>query len=692
MLRSLPIAWRITLLVLLGAGVVLGIVSFVSYTSARDLLEREKQAEFAAVSEAVANRIDVVGRSVEKVTEGLAVTVDDTEPSPARARMLLRGTVRANDELYAAGIGYEPRLYDNFAPYAYEPGGQYGDASSGDGETSSQIVVTDLGRDGRAYDVNDWYQLPVQMRRSVWTEPYYQAGGGEVVLATYAVPVRLRDDPAPVSAVVAGDISLFWLRRLLQDIDLGDSGYAFLISKTGTFIAHPDPSFIMNQSVFSVAAAREDPDLRAIGQKMIAGESGYVAFDGLRTMKADEPSWLAYRPVPSTGWSLGIVVADSEISQDVLALNRTQWVIALAGIAALLVITLLIAGSITRPIRGLDAATHSLAHGDLDAPLPKAKGRDEIARLTTSFSQMRDDLQQHIEDLRESTAAQERMHSELRIAASIQMDLVPRTFPPFPERHDLDLFATLVPAREVGGDFYDFVEVDGDHLCLAVADVSGKGVPAALLMAVGRSFLRSLVREGGSPAEVVRQLNDEIAAENEASMFITMFLAYVDLRTGEVRYASAGHNPPFHVTAAGAARQVPRVRGIALGARQGMVYDEGSFTLAPGDMLFLYTDGVSEAMDAEDKMFTEPRIGDELGAAVVGGVSVDAVVGAVSGETRAGAVSCEAVVEHLLAAVRRHADGVEQFDDVTMLAFRYLGPDDGGAPAGERPASPDRSG
>ena len=271
MLRSLPIAWRITLLVLLGAGVVLGIVSVVSYTSARDLLEQEKQAEFAAVSEATASRIDVVGRSVEKVTEGLAVTVDDTEPSPARARKLLRGTVRANDELYAAGIGFEPRLYDNFAPYAYEPGGQYGDASAGDEQSSARIVVTDLGRDGRAYEVNDWYQLPVQMRRPVWTEPYYQEGGGEVVLATYAVPVRLRDDPVPVSAVVAGDISLFWMRRLLQDIDLGDTAYEFLISKTGTFIAHPDPSFIMNESVFSVAASREDSALRDLGQKMTAG-------------------------------------------------------------------------------------------------------------------------------------------------------------------------------------------------------------------------------------------------------------------------------------------------------------------------------------------------------------------------------------------------------------------------------------
>ena len=660
MLSSLPIAWRITALVLLGAGVVLGIVSFVSYTSARDMLEREKRAEFAAVTAATANRIDVVGRSVEKVTEGLAGAVDDVEPARARARRMLRKTVRGNEELYAAGIGFEPATYGRYAPYAFEPGSQYGTTAETGVDARDGIVVTDLGRGGAAYEVNDWYQLPVQMRTAVWTEPYFQEGGGDVVLATYAVPVHLRDDATPVSAVCTGDVSLLWLRRLLQDMDLGDTGYAFLISKMGTFIAHPDPSFIMNESIFSVAAARGDPALRDLGQEMTAGTTGYVAFDGLRSRKAEEESWLAYHPVASTGWSLGIVVADSEISGDVVALNRTQWAVSLAGIAALLAITLVIAGSITRPIRGLDAATRTLAHGDLAAPLPQARGRDEIARLTASFGRMRDDLQRHIDELRESTAAQERMHSELRIAASIQMDLVPSTFPAFPDRHELDLYATLVPAREVGGDFYDFMEVDGDRLCLAVADVSGKGVPAALLMAVGRSFLRSLVREGGSPAEVISALNDEIAAENEASMFITMFLALVDLRTGEVRYASAGHNPPFHVTAAGDAAQVPHVRGIALGARQAMVYDEGSFVLAPGDVLFLYTDGVSEAMDAGNAMFTEARIGEELASVA------------------AGAVSCEAVIDHLLAAVRRHADGVEQFDDVTMLAFRYLGRDGGG--------------
>ena len=660
MLRRLPIGWRITLLVLLGAGLVLGAVSVYSYISARAFLEQQKRAEIRLTAEATASRIDTVGRAVEKIVQGLADSVDDTEPGPRRARLLLRRTVTGNEEIFGSGIGYQPAVYGHHAPYVYQPSGKYGSPEATSGDQDGKVVVTDLGRGGRAYEVADWFQLPVQMRRAVWTEPYYDDGGGHIVMATYATPVHLRHDPVRVSAVVTGDVSLFWLTKFLEGIDLGAGGYAFLISKTGTFIAHPDQAFIMNQSIFSVAEARHDAQLRAIGRRMIAGRSGYVSFDGVRTLAPGKSSWLAYHPVESTGWSLGVVFADSEISGDVVALSRIQWVMGLLGLAALLVVGLLIAGSITRPIRALDAATQTLAQGDLDAPLPQAKGRDEIAHLTGSFGRMRDDLREHIEELRATTAARERIESELRIAAAIQLDLVPRTFPPFPERRDLDLHAALVPAREVGGDFYDYVLVDEHHLYLAIADVSGKGVPAALLMAVGRSFLRSLVREGGAPAEILAALNEELSAENDASMFVTMFLAKVDLRSGAVRYASAGHNLPFVARRGGAVSQLPRVHGVALGARAGMAYSEGDLTLAPGDVLYLYTDGVSEAMDERDRVFGEPRIGEEL--------------------VFLGDAACEAIVGRILEALREHAGEAEQWDDITMVAFRYLG---GGAGGGE---------
>lgn len=654
MLRNLPIAWRITVLVLLGASLVLGGVSAYSYWSARDFLEQQKRAEIRATVRATSNRIDTVTRAVEKIVHGLANSVDDLEPGRRRAVALLRRTVTQNVELYGSGIGYEPTIYGSLAPYVYQPSGVYGTEQSPEMKAATDLVVTDLGRGGRAYEIGDWYQLPVQMRRAVWTEPYYDEGGGNIVMATYAVPVHLRDDPLPVSAVIGGDVSLFWLTRLLEGLDLGASGYAFLISQTGTIIANPNQDLIMNESIFSVAEARDDPHLRDLGRRMISGKSGYVAFDGLRSLTPDESSWLAYTPVPSTGWTLGIVFADSEISGDVVALSRIQWVIALVGIAALLLVALFIAGSITRPLRVLDAATQALAQGELDAPLPQARGRDEIAHLTASFGRMRDDLQQYIDELRVTTAARERIESELRIAASIQMSLVPRTFPPYPRRRDLELNALLEPAREVGGDFYDFFLLDDDHLCLAIADVSGKGVPAALLMAVGRSFLRSFARESASPVQVLGWLNEELAADNEECMFVTMFLAVVDLRTGAVRYASAGHNRPFLIGRACGVTQIPRVRGMALGARSGVVFEEGELTLAPGDVLYLYTDGVSEAMNDRDEVYGEERLGEDLG--------------------RLCAESCDDILQALLVVLGKHAVGVEQSDDITMVAFRYLGP------------------
>ena len=650
MLRDLSIAWRIIVMVVLGAGIVLGLASLYSYESASGLLERTQEAEIRQTLLATANRIEMVEGNVEREIQGLALSVQDLDADPRSAARLVRRTVYRYDELYGAAVAYDPNdpeLYGHVAPYAYMKDGT--------------VRYKDLGSGGAAYEMNDWFQLPYQLADPVWTEPYYSAGGSDVLTATYAVPVSFRGDHGSVSAVVTGDVSLRWLTNTLEGLDLGQTGYAFLISRNGTFIAHPDPAMIMNESIFSVAEARREPSLRAIGRDMTAKRRGFVSFDGLRHLEPDEPSYLVYTPIESTGWSLGIVYARSEVVSGVVALSRLQWGISLVGICALVVVALVVSRSITRPLLLLDRATRTLAQGQLDAPLPKARGRDEIARLTTSFGRMRDDLQEHIEELRRTTAERERIESELRIASSIQMSLVPRTFPPYPERDDLDLFAVLEPAREVGGDFYDFFLLDEDHLCLAVADVSGKGVPAALMMAVGRSFLRSFAREGGGPADILARLNDELSEDNETCMFVTMFLAVVDLRSGSVLYASAGHNRPFVITAGGDVTQLPRIRGMALGAKVGVSYDESALELAAGDVLFLYTDGVSEAMDADGAVFGEDRLGVELG------------------RLRG---SCASLLGALLETLRRHADGVEQSDDITMVAFGHLPPDGGRERAG----------
>jgi sigma-B regulation protein RsbU (phosphoserine phosphatase) len=295
-----------------------------------------------------------------------------------------------------------------------------------------------------------------------------------------------------------------------------------------------------------------------------------------------------------------------------------------------------------------------MASGDLDAPFPVAKGRDEIARLTESFTIMRAELKAYMAQLRETVAAKERVESELRIAHDIQMSLVPRTFPPFPKRQDLELYALIEPAREVGGDFYDFFMPDPGHLCLAIGDVSGKGMPAALFMAVTRSFLRSFFHDDQNPAATMARLNDELSRDNEACMFVTLFCAVVDLTTGECRFASGGHNPPMLMDADGVVVEVPKLDGVAVGAIEDVRYGEGVLTMHSGQVLFMYTDGVTEAMNPADQLYGEKRMSEVL-AANKGQDSATIITG---------------IREDL----RRFVDGADQFDDITMLAFRFFGP------------------
>ena len=323
---------------------------------------------------------------------------------------------------------------------------------------------------------------------------------------------------------------------------------------------------------------------------------------------------MAYRPVPSTGWSVGIVFADSEISADVVALSRIQWLLALVGIVALLIVALVIAGSITRPIHVLDSATRTLALGDLRRAPAEGQGtRRDRPSHDVVRAHARRPAAAHRGAAPERPPPTSGSRASCASPPTIQMSLVPRTFPPYPERRDLELNALLDPAREVGGDFYDFFLLDDDHLCLVDRRRlrQGRAGGAPTWRSRARSCARSRAR-AADPAEILAKVNEELAADNDECMFVTMFLAVADLRSGVVTYASAGHNRPFVVAAAGGATQLPRVRGIALGAKAGLDYAEDALDLAPGDTLFLYTDGVSEAMNAADEVFGEDRLGEEL--------------------------------------------------------------------------------
>jgi phosphoserine phosphatase RsbU/P len=261
-------------------------------------------------------------------------------------------------------------------------------------------------------------------------------------------------------------------------------------------------------------------------------------------------------------------------------------------------------------------------------------------------------LNDSIEHLKETTAAKERIESELKIAHEIQMSMVPKIFPPFPERSEFDIFATLVPAKEVGGDFYDFFFIDDDHLCFAVGDVSGKGVPASLFMAVTKTLFRATAGNGGTPGEILARLNMEICRDNESCMFVTFFCGILNIRTGEVDYSNGGHNLPYFLYRDGA-RLLENFGGRALGLVEEGSYASGRLVLGPGEALLLYTDGVTEAMDPNDTLYSDQRLAQFLGM------------------NRGSAP--RQIIGDLIDDVRHFAGKAPQSDDITALALHFLG-------------------
>ncbi|MBN1104437.1 MAG: SpoIIE family protein phosphatase [Deltaproteobacteria bacterium] len=638
MARNRGIALRLTILILTSITIIFSVVFTYNYLVSRRIIRQNvaKNAEGVALS--TVNKIDSVLHAVEKVPKNLAIFMEDFTYEGGDILDLIRAVVENNPDIYGATVAFEPYIYSAnaraFAPYFYKK----------DGKTEFTYIPYD-------YFTWDWYQIPRELNAPIWTEPYFDEGAGGIIMATFSVPFyRKILGQKVLTGIVTADVSLSWLQEIMASIKIAESGYGFLISRNGTFVTHPDPNLVMNESIFSVAEARGDPEMRELGRKMVRRGSEIVSFDSLITGKR---CWMKYAPLPSSGWSLAVLFPQDELMADITELSHTVVFIGLAGFLFILIVIVWIAGSITRPLRALSEAARHIATGDLEIELPVVKSKDEVGTLAESFRTMKTSLKQYIADLKETTAAKERIESELKIAHDIQMGILPKTFPPFPERREFDIYATLEPAKEVGGDLYDFFFLDEENLCFTIGDVSGKGVPAALFMAITRTLIKTKATQGLTPDKVLSRVNQDLALDNPSMMFVTLFLGILNTRTGEVEYGNAGHNPPYLIRDDGRLELVPGTGGTALGVLEDCVYRSRKISLRKGDTLFLFTDGVTEATDREENLFSDERLVKEL-ALLRGRPLTDVITG-------------------IMTRVNAFAEGVPQADDITMLVLRYHG-------------------
>ena len=456
-----------------------------------------------------------------------------------------------------------------------------------DGDT---LAFRSLATDDYDYPSKEWFVKPLELNEDYWSEPYIDTGGGEMTMTTYSVPIK--DNKGKIAAVLTGDLSLDWLTELIENIKVYPNAYSVMISRTGRFLVCQNKELVMHATVDEIAAEVENnTDLKRLNKAMLAGEFGNIRMD-----YRGVDSYVYYAPIERTGWSMCVIIPKNDIFGSIQRIERMVRLFQVLGLLMLMLILL------------------SLVNSQL------------------SFKKLDEKSTQ--------------MSNELRIAGNIQMSMIPKVFPPFPERHDIDMAATLVPAKEVGGDLYDFY-IREEKLYFCIGDVSGKGVPASLVMAVTRSLFRSLSVHEESPLRIITAMNKSLSEMNDDNMFVTFFCGVLDLPSGKLRYCNAGHNPPLVFT--NRIYPLPVRPNLPLGLDSDMEFDEQERQLEYDDALFLYTDGLSEAENINHVLFGMNRMIEVLK------VKRDA----------------QSHMDAMVKAVTDFVGDAPQSDDLTMLFIHY---------------------
>ncbi len=371
---------------------------------------------------------------------------------------------------------------------------------------------------------------------------------------------------------------------------------------------------------------------------------------------------ISYPYISEGGELIGYVCVD--ISMDKVVNDRQDflsnciWIMTVITVVFAVVYVFLFHRSFIRPIEQMTrAASDFISSREKGAEQASSiaslevRTRDELQKLCESLKKMESDLNLHIENLKHVTAEKERIGAELNVATHIQKSMLPRIFPAFPEREEFDVYATMDPAKEVGGDFYDFFMVDERHLAIVMADVSGKGVPAALFMVIGKTLIKDHTQPGRDLGEVFTEVNDLLCESNSEALFITAFEGVLDLVTGEFRFVNAGHEMPF-LCPAGGDFEARRIKpGFVLAGMEGMRYTAGTMTLGLGDKIFQYTDGVTEATNANQELYGMERL--------------TAVLNTVKDK------SPNEILPAVKEDIDRFVGQAPQFDDITMLCLEY---------------------
>lgn len=583
---------------------------------------------------------------VKGITSDLYMAAINTAPfieedldKPDRMYEIINRIVKLNPYIRSSGIyfieNYYPQKGRLFAPYALRR----------DSILKESQDATDLGYD---YSKDEWFKEAISREEGYWAKPFLDNDSAKTPLVSYLLPIR--DRQHRTVAILGVDLSLSWLNEKIQlyvwnskEWDPDKKAYYYMTDSTGTLLAHPYAKRIVNENILSYVDKEVHENLGNLTIEDCREDERVV--EGVETLVCSQK-------IEDTNWTISMVIPQFYI-------NVAGYVI--AGIAimfiliGLLVVYFFGRRSIKKavnPLKQLATTADEVAKGNFKTELPALKSRDEIHHLRDSFAQMQQSLTRYVEDLRTATAQKATIENEMKVAHNIQMSMLPKTFPPYPERHDLDIYGTLTPAKGVGGDLFDFYIRD-EQLFFCIGDVSGKGIPASLFMAVTRSLFRNISQHitEPNPVHIVSALNQAQSEGNDTNMFVTLFVGVLDLKTGKLNYCNAGHCSPLLLGSE--VSLLPCECNLPIGAYAHFNFKLQETTLERPTTIFLYTDGLNEAENINQDRFGDHRVMDIARSLVANGQQEPLQV-----------------IRHMSDAVHTFVGTAEQSDDLTLLAIQ----------------------
>ncbi len=616
-------------------------VAAVFYAALRGVLIENAKTEIHGLAGQTSRGLAATLDSVQVSGQALAANATSVGLEPMRQRALLMSTILSDPDIAGAMVIIEP---GRLSPE--DPGFDWYIRREGRGLVESSVAG--LGYD---YRVMPWYTRTTGIGKSWWSEPYANAATAMEPFITFNLPLRRAGDGPEGAAIgmVSVDVPLQRLRRGLGELPDASNLIPVLYSPDGLMALHPDPAVAMKQKLDAAVATGGRSDLAPVADQLRRRQDFEIRH---RVASGPDEGLVRYTfggPVGGTGWSFSLSVNENVI---LTQLNRiTLWGL-LGGLLGVLLCVAAVrrySGMIARPIEDITNTARHFADGEFDYPLAHTEREDEVGVLARAFDTARDSIKRQMTEIADMGAARARLEGELNIAADIQQAMLPASSEFDAGEAHIEFHGMLEPAKAVGGDFYNLFERDGDSLWFVIGDVSDKGVPAALFMARTMTVLEVAAQLGGSPGKALREAAKHLIQGNDACMFATVLCGVIELRTGALALASAGHEPPVILRADGRREFLPVPTEGPLGVDLPREYPAWRGRLMPGDTLFTYTDGITEAFDRDDQPFGTDRLLAALDPAL----------------------HAREQCEHLVEAVHAFADGAPQSDDITVLAIRY---------------------